>query len=167
MSKNTNFDVILQVHLTGMVGVLNLYLDPAVQYTWRKASVIVSKIERKGVNHARMLRQWILEFICSEELPQPHYNHSRWTVLDDEDISQFIQLQIMAHTKGRYLTASDIVEVVASEDVQERFSRIGITKPTISERTAHRWLQKLNWRFGPTQNGMYLDGHEHPDVVAY
>jgi len=35
-----------------MVGVLNLYLDPAVQYTWRKASVIVSKIERKGVNHA-------------------------------------------------------------------------------------------------------------------
>ncbi|KAH8999718.1 hypothetical protein EDB92DRAFT_1790200, partial [Lactarius akahatsu] len=29
------------------------------------------------------------------------------------------------------------------------------------------WLQKLNWHFGPTQNGMYLDGHEHPDVVAY
>ena len=167
LSKNTNFDAILRARLTGMFGVLNLYLDPDLQYTWRKASVMVSKIEGKGVNHARMLRQWILKFIQSEELPQPHYSHSRWTVLDDEDISEFLQLQIMAQTKGQYLSASNIVEVVASEAVQEKFSLSGISKPTISERTARRWLHKLNWRFGPTQHGMYLDGHERPDVVAY
>jgi hypothetical protein len=167
MSKNTNFDVILRARLTGMVGVLNLYLDPVLRYTWRSASVMVSKIEGKGVNHARMLRQWILEFVRSEKLPQPNYSHSHWTVLDDEDISQFLQLQIMAHTKGHYLTASSIVKVVASEEVQEKFSRLGITKPTISEHTARRWLQKLNWHYGLTQHGMYLDGHECPDVVAY
>ncbi|KAH9020181.1 hypothetical protein EDB85DRAFT_2153229 [Lactarius pseudohatsudake] len=136
MSKSTNFDALLRARLTGMVGVLNLYLDPAVQYTWRRASEIVSKIEGKGMNHARMLRRWILEFVRSGDIPQPQYSHSRWTVLDDEDVSQFIQLQIMAHTKGRYLTASDIVEVVAGEVVQEKFSHSGITKPTISERTA-------------------------------
>lgn len=72
----------------------------------------------------------------------------------------------MAQTKGQYLSASDIVEVVASEAVQEKFS-LSISKPTISEHTARRWLHKLNWHFGPTQHGMYLDGHEHPDVVAY
>jgi len=88
-------------------------------------------------------------------------------VLDDEDISQFLQLQIMAHTKGHYIASSDIVEVVASEAVQEKFTLSGIIKPTISERTARRWLHKMNWRYGPTQHGMYLDGHECPDVVAY
>jgi hypothetical protein len=100
MSKNTNFDVILRACLTGMVGVLNLYLDPVLRYTWRSASVMVSKIEGKGVNHAWMLRQWILEFVHSKKLPQPNYSHSHWTVLDDEDISQFLQLQIMAHTRA-------------------------------------------------------------------
>ncbi|KAH8979873.1 hypothetical protein EDB92DRAFT_1954569 [Lactarius akahatsu] len=167
MSKSMNFNALLRARLTGMVGVLNLYLDPALQYTWRRASEIVSKIEGKGMNRAQMLRQWILEFVRSGDIPLPQYSHSRQTVLDDEDISQFIQLQIMAHTKGHYLTASDIVKVVAGEAVQEKFSHSGITKPTISERTACRWLQKLNWHFGPTQNGMYLDGHECPDVVAY
>ncbi|KAH8987499.1 hypothetical protein EDB86DRAFT_3082231 [Lactarius hatsudake] len=167
MSKSTNFDALLRARLTGMVGVLNLYLDPALQYTWRRASEIVSKIEGKGVNGARMLRRWILEFIRTGDIPQPQYRHSHQTVLDDEDISQFIQLQIMAHTKGRYIAVSDIVEVVAGDEVQEKFSRSGIIKPTISESTARRWLLKLNWCFGPTQNGMYLDGHERPDVVAY
>ena len=52
MSKNTNFDIILHAHLTAMVGVLNLYLDPALQYTWREASVMDSKVEGKTVNHA-------------------------------------------------------------------------------------------------------------------
>ena len=88
-------------------------------------------------------------------------------MLDDEDISQHIQLQITAHTKGQYIAASHVVEVVASKEVQDKFTSSGITKPTITERTACRWLQKLNWRYGPTQHGMYLDGHERPDVVAY
>ncbi|KAH9014045.1 hypothetical protein EDB85DRAFT_2157659 [Lactarius pseudohatsudake] len=167
MSKSPNFDALLRARLTGMVGVLNLYLDPALQYTWRRASELVSKIEGKGANRARMLRRWILEFIRSGDIPQPQYRRSHQTVLNDEDVSQFIQLQIMAHTKGRYIAASDIVEVVAGDEVQEKFSRSGIIKPTISESTACRWLLKLNWRFGPTQNGMYLDGHERPDVVAY
>ena len=167
LSKNKNFDIILRARLTGMVGVLNLYLDPDLQYTWREASVMVSKVEAKGVNHACMLRRWILKFIDSEELPQPHYSDSHWTVLDDEDISQFLQLQILAHTKGQYLAASDIVEVIASVAVQEKFTLSGIIKPTISERTARRWLHKMNWCYGPTQHGMYLDGHERPDVVAY
>ena len=86
MSKNTNFDVILCTCLTGMIGVLNLHLDPDLTYTWRKALVKVSKIEGKGVNHVHLPRAWILKFILNDELPQPCYNHSHWTVLDDEDI---------------------------------------------------------------------------------
>ena len=84
-----------------------------------------------------MLRGWILKFIQNDEQPQPCYNHSHWTVLDDEDISQHIQLQIMAHTKGQYIAAFHIVEVVANKEVQDKFTSSGITKPTITEHTAH------------------------------
>jgi hypothetical protein len=33
--------------------------------------------------------------------------------------------------------------------------------------TARRWLHKLSWGYQQKKNGMYIDGHEHEDVVAY
>jgi hypothetical protein len=30
-----------------------------------------------------------------------------------------------------------------------------------------RWLARLNWKYGKKLNGMYIDGHERDDVVAY
>jgi len=37
----------------------------------------------------------------------------------------------------------------------------------ISERTARRWLIKLGWRRTVVRKGVYMDGHEHDDVVEY
>ena len=54
MSKNKDFDIIWHTQVMGMVGVLNLYLDPVLQYTWREASVMVSKVEGKTENHVHM-----------------------------------------------------------------------------------------------------------------
>jgi len=59
------------------------------------------------------------------------------------------------------------LEIVASPELQAIFAQKGITKPTISIKTALRWLEKLGWTYGKLQNGMYLDGHEQPDVVEY
>ena len=28
-------------------------------------------------------------------------------------------------------------------------------------------MRKLDWRYGRKKNGMYIDGHEHEDVVQY
>jgi hypothetical protein len=63
--------------------------------------------------------------------------------------------------------AEDVVDLVASREMQVTFSEKGICKPSISKRTATRWLQKLDWRYQKTRNGMYIDGHEREDVVAY
>jgi hypothetical protein len=68
---------------------------------------------------------------------------------------------------GGYLKAQDIVEIVASPKLQEIFERKGISKPSISIRTALRWLEKLGWTYGKLKHGMYLDGHERLDVVEY
>jgi hypothetical protein len=51
--------------------------------------------------------------------------------------------------------------------MQETFLCSGIVHTSISEHTAQRWLQRLSWCYGAMHNGMYLDGHECKDVVAY
>jgi hypothetical protein len=43
---------------------------------------------------------------------------------------------------------------------------IQLKKP-LCERTARRWLIKLGWRLTVLRKGVYMDGHERPDVVEY
>ena len=58
-------DLILRAHLTGMIGVLNLYLDLKLKSSWTDTSVIIAKIEGCDVNCAHNLWEWILSFIQS------------------------------------------------------------------------------------------------------
>ncbi|KIK79517.1 hypothetical protein PAXRUDRAFT_96687, partial [Paxillus rubicundulus Ve08.2h10] len=37
----------------------------------------------------------------------------------------------------------------------------------ISEATARRWLMKLGYEPKEVKKGIYIDGHEHEDVVTY
>ncbi|KAI0266630.1 hypothetical protein BGY98DRAFT_1069572 [Russula aff. rugulosa BPL654] len=66
-----------------------------------------------------------------------------------------------------FLKAEDVVDIVASPEMQTIFARKGIVKPSISVNTGVRWLEKLGWTYGKLKNGMYLDGHERDDVVEY
>lgn len=38
---------------------------------------------------------------------------------------------------------------------------------SLSARTGRRWLIKLGWRHSRIKKGVYMDGHERADVVAY
>jgi hypothetical protein len=51
--------------------------------------------------------------------------------------------------------------------MQAQFVQSGIDKQSISECTAHHWMEKLGWKYGKQKNGMYIDGHEREDVVEY
>ena len=63
--------------------------------------------------------------------------------------------------------AQDVCDIITTEKIQTIFTQLGICKPTISLLTAHRSLAKLEWRYGKKSNGMYFDGHERDDIVAY
>ena len=65
------------------------------------------------------------------------------------------------------MKAKDLVDLVASPEMQKTLSEKGLCKPSILTRTAARWLQKLDWQYQHTRNGLYIDGHEREDVVAY
>jgi hypothetical protein len=87
--------------------------------------------------------------------------------LQDEDISQQIQAELGEKMKLKSIKATDLIDVISSPKIQDQFKLAGIDRPIISERTAHRWLGSLGWRYGRQKNGMYIDGHEREDVVQY
>ena len=57
-----------------------------------------------------------------------------------------------------------LVDYVTTPEVQEQLRTKGCG---ISVQTAWQWLAKLNWQYTRTSKGMYVDGHEHKDVVEY
>lgn len=160
-------DLILRGRIQAMVGLLNLFLDEGLGYTWRQASLVVAKMQSLNITRARSIRRWVLHFLRTQQLPHHKYKRTRSTVLEDEDISQEIQLVLAEQMKTGTIKATDLVDIIASPKMQEQFTHAGIIKPSISERTAHRWLGRLGWRYGKQKNGMYIDGHERDDVVQY
>ena len=118
-------------------------------------------------NHARRIREWVIDFLRWRDLPIPRLNQKRRTVLDDEDIAEEMKGRMMEKAARGFLKAEDVVDIVASPEMQTIFARKGIVKPSISVNTGVRWLEKLGWTYGKLKNGMYLDGHERDDVVEY
>jgi hypothetical protein len=166
-SKDKKIDVLFRGRLTGMVGTLNLYLDPQLSYTWREASLIASKSQGHGISHARNLRTWIHQFLGSGKLPFHRYGKLRGTLLDDEDFAHAIQIHLSGIAKNNYIRAQDIVDFMQTPEMQEKLEEISSKKKKISLHTAQRWLHRMGWRYGRKRNGMYVDGHEREDVVEY
>ena len=78
---------------------------------------------------------------------------------------QAIQLHLLEIGKTGYICAQDIVDYIAKPEIQEKLA--GKVHTTIHHRTACCWLKKLNWRYTQKKNSMYVDGHEHEDVIQY
>jgi len=117
-----------------------------------------------GNKRARNLGTWIHKYLVTGKLPTHRHGQHSVSILDDEDVAQDIQEHLQEIAKEGYVRAQDIVDYVSTPAIQEK---LGMKKRAISVRTAHRWLKKLNWRYGRKKNGMYIDGHEREDVVEY
>jgi len=167
--KDPKLAVVLRSRVASMVGTLNLYLNNTLLYTWRQASELASKAQGKGTSYARKIRTWIHTYLDNRSLPKDNYGTTNTSLLADEDFAQSIQLYLLERSKGGYLTARDVVDFVATAEMQERIKSLRGegTTTTISLRTANRWLNVLNWRYGKKKRGMYIDGHERDDVVEY
>jgi hypothetical protein len=54
-----------------------------------------------------------------------------------------IQLKSAARAKNNFIKALNVVEIVASPEIQEHLAAAGIQKQTISERSGQEWLKKF------------------------
>ncbi|KAF8576974.1 hypothetical protein K439DRAFT_1649191 [Ramaria rubella] len=70
----------------------------------------------------------------------------------------------MEKSKEGYIWSQDIVDIINEPEMQEK---LGGRRTGITQRTAQWWLKWLDWHYGQKRNGMYIDGHERPDVVKY
>lgn len=165
-SRNKKIDVFFRARISAMAGTLNLYLDPMLSYSWRECSLLAAKAAGHGVYHARNIRTWIQRYLATQKLPLHRYGRFHSSILEDEDLAQDIQLHLTEIAKKGYIRAQDVVDYIATPEVQERLATTG-KACGISLRTAQRWLKKLRWRYTKKKNGMYIDGHEQEDVVDY
>jgi hypothetical protein len=167
-SKDKKLDIVFRGRITGMVGTLNLYLDPELSYSWRQASMVVAKSQGHGSHRARNLRSWIHQYLTQKRLPLHRYGQHHSSVLEDEDFAQSIQFHLQSISKSeKYIRAQDVVDFVATAEMQEKLEASSVKKKTISLRTAQRWLHRMSWRYGAKKRGMYIDGHERADIVEY
>ncbi|KAJ7712776.1 hypothetical protein B0H16DRAFT_1811966 [Mycena metata] len=167
-SQDKKLDVFFRARITAMVGTLNLYLDSELSYSWREASMIVSKSQGHGVYRARSIRRWIHTFLAHKKLPLHRYGQYHSSILNDEDFSDAIKLHLQhLSAKDGHFTAQGLVDYVASPEIQQKLEDANIRKRSISVWTARRWLRRLDWRYGRRRNGMYIDGHEREDIVEY
>jgi hypothetical protein len=166
-SKDKTLDVFLRSRILAMLGALNLWMDPQFLCTWKEASLIIAQAQGSGTsNHARNIRQWTLTFLHTGQLP--HHNlEAPSSILLHEDIAQELHLHVTEAAKNTDFCAEALVNIVASDHIQAIFREKGIIKPSISVRTAQRWLSAMSWQYGRSKKGMYIDGHEREDVVAY
>ena len=87
-------------------------------YSWRDASLIAAKAAGRGINHARNLRSWIRQYLHSEKLPLHRYGTYHSSIFEDEDFVQGIQLHLTEIAKKGYICAQDVVDYVATPEVQ-------------------------------------------------
>ena len=118
----------------------------------------------RGVKHARNLQKWIKAYLHSEKLPLHRYGTYKSSILDDKDFRSDIQLHLTEIAMKGYIRAQDIVDYVATPEVQQK---LGMKACGIHIQTAQRWLHKLSWRYRQKKKGMYIDGHKRADVVEY
>ena len=107
-----------------------------------------------------------LQYAHIKELPIHNLGRSRLTVLDDKDIVHELKMILSKKARSSFFKATNVVDIVSGPEMQAHFARAGVNKPSISLSTARRWLSKLGWWYGK-HRGMYIDSHEHVDVVEY
>jgi hypothetical protein len=120
--------------------------------------------EGTGRHFARQIRVLARHYQLFEQLPEEKRGGTGGrSLLKDE------RVQAAART---YLSGVPLGEVTPrkfhhalNDDI---LPTLGFTvRNGLSERTARRWLLSLGWRRTRVKKGVYMDGHERPDVVAY
>jgi len=100
-----------------MLGVINLFLDTDLLYTWRKALMIIAKAQSAGPNRACNIRWWIVKFVKEGKLPLHSYGYEKPTALDNKGVAQAIQKRLSKKAKSGFIKIEDLCEIVASNSI--------------------------------------------------
>ena len=126
------------------------------------ASMAIACRMGKGPYFARQIQRNELYLLRHQHLPPPKtfVRHGHHSLLDNEALLNNVCI---------YLASQDLGTVnprILCQHVNNIIlPALGI-QGAIAESTAHRWLRsKLEYECKEARMGIYVDGHEHPDVI--
>lgn len=160
--RDKTMSLFLRGRLTSMVALINLYLDHQLGLKWTAASKIAAKAAGRGDWLARNLRRWVILFVNFGVYPV-RKQRNNGVIPSSEDLDQLIHLHLLELNKAGHVRAQDIVDFL---DTPAMRAHLGTDKG-FQIRAAQLWMEQMGWRYGAPKNGMYKDGHEDPEVIAY
>ncbi len=98
-----------------MTGLLNLFVDKNLDFTWKKASEVVAKAQGCGTNHAQCIYKWAIAYLRWRDLPLHQLDQEQGTILNNEDVAEEVKAQM---TEKGNLKAKDVMKIVASLEMQ-------------------------------------------------
>ncbi|KAL1673126.1 hypothetical protein EV122DRAFT_255366 [Schizophyllum commune] len=118
----------------------------------------------EGVHFARQLRALARHYQLYEQLPPETRAGDRGHSLFADE-----RVQCAARAYLSRLPSGEVTPKAFRRALNENIlPSLGYhLKKPLSVRTARRWLVKLGWRRVKLRKGVYMDGHERPDVVEY
>jgi hypothetical protein len=160
-SKMTKYDFIRYTSLMRYFSLIKLG-KRAMQSSLEVADLFPNKT---GNYTARKIRKWAEFFVQNQALP----GHSQGkhiktkSLIYDEDVAskcrQFLKKQMNDAITGQSFAywVNNNLHIEAN-----------LPRPVeITNRTAMRWLHSLGMSYMKYTKGLYIDGHERPDVVSY
>jgi len=116
----------------------------------------------KGPYFARQIRQLELYLKRYQHLPPPKKftKHAHHMLLNNECILHDVRAYLAAQALGT------VTPRAMSQHINEVILPALRIEGAISESTAQRWLRfKLGYQCKESKKGLYVDGHERPDVI--
>lgn len=114
---------------------------------------------------SRSIREWAQFYIDNHQLPQSHQGRHIKTksLFDDEDVQNACRIWLRSQIPDSICGRSFALWIT------ESLHHILHYKEPIKvhERTAQRWLHRLDFSPCTYRQGLYFDGHERGDVVAF
>ena len=126
-----------------------------------KASIAIARRMGKGPYFARQIRYHELYLLKHRHLP-PRKSYAKGghhSLLDNESVLHDVRVYLAAQVLGSITPRTFCLHVNSV-----LLPALGI-QGSIVETTAKRWLKKLGYQCKEAKRGIYIDGHERPDVI--
>jgi hypothetical protein len=130
-----------------------------------QASKLVAETAVRGPYYARLLRNYAKSFIERRSIPafRQGQHIKVKSLLEDESV----ELAVSSYLRANKFTVTP--EKLKAYLEKEVFPSLDLpAKPTLVHvETVRKWMSRKGWVHGIYKKGVYVDGHEREDVVAY
>jgi hypothetical protein len=126
------------------------------------ASVTIARRMGRGIYFARQIRYNSLYLLKHHHLPprKEYTRNGQYSLLDNEAVLHDVRVYLAAQSLGT------VTPRTLCKHVNQVILPAIEIEATISESTARRWLKfRLGYQCKEAKKGIYIDGHERPDVI--